>query len=299
MRTWPDCCGRIDGVLHQVPENALETLLVAERRAPRRRWRAPRCPRARLSWLPPRARPPWQAGSGANALRRGCRSKAAASSLFMRSSTCLTVANMSSWKRGLWRCRSAFLRSSESCATRFLRSCTTNAVILLNDSNLRASSSASEACTWARKLPTCRAAVLSRSRTSQLNSILARGVASTANPVSSSSAITGTTSQAAGSSAATTAAPELPVGCECLQVDHPAGLRKKGGEGAVRRVHALRARACSSAPPARSRCPPTAARSRRPGSRPGWRAPGSSAAPSSSPGSRLDSRLVKRSHSWR
>src|ERR1051325_8893732 len=143
-------------------------------------------------------------------------------SFFMRSSTCRSVANMSSWKRGLWRCRSAFFSRSESWATRFLRSCTTNAVIRLNDSNLRASRSASEACTWARKLPTCRAAVLSRSRTSQFNSTGARGVASTANPISSSSAITGTTSQAADR-------------LRLAQVDHPACFGKEAGESAVRR----------------------------------------------------------------
>src|SRR3954471_6555040 len=163
-----------------------------------------------------------------------------ARSLFMRSSACLTVANMSSWKRGLLRWRSAFLSISESCATRFLRSCTTNAAILLNDSNLRASSSASEACTWARKLPTCRAAVFSRSRTSQFSSILARGVARTTNPVSSSSAITGTTSQAAASCRSPDGSRRQPrrqrrrAGrLRRLQVDDPAGLGQEGGEGAV------------------------------------------------------------------
>ena len=53
--------------------------------------------------------------------------------------------SMSRWNSGLSLCRSAFLSSSCSCATRFFRSWTTKADIRLNASNLRASSSASVA----------------------------------------------------------------------------------------------------------------------------------------------------------
>ena len=51
--------------------------------------------------------------------------------------------SMSRWNAGLLRCRSAFLSISESCATRFFRSWTTNADMRLNASNFRASSNAS------------------------------------------------------------------------------------------------------------------------------------------------------------
>ena len=69
----------------------------------------------------------------------------------------------------------------------------------------------------------------------------ARGVASTANPSSSSSAITGTTSHASGSSRSqagisTARSPRRPG------LDHPSGFRQETGEGAVGGSHALHRR---------------------------------------------------------
>src|SRR5262245_1115233 len=69
---------------------------------------------------------------------------------FIRRVTCSTVSITSRWNSGLLRWRSEFRSSSESCATRFLRSWTTNADMRLNASNLRASSSCSFAWICAR-----------------------------------------------------------------------------------------------------------------------------------------------------
>ncbi len=61
-----------------------------------------------------------------------------------------TVSIMSCWNSGLCLWRSAFDISSDSCDTRFFRSCTTKVDIRLNDSNWRATISALAASYWAR-----------------------------------------------------------------------------------------------------------------------------------------------------
>ena len=134
----------IDGVLHQVSDHVLEPVLVAERRNVRveleldrrvaaRPWRADAAHDGRELDEPrrcrPASRPSRNCSISCSSVRRRAR----------RSSACRAgIPGLSRW-------RSAFLSISDSCATRFLRSWTTNADIRLNASNLRASSSASVA----------------------------------------------------------------------------------------------------------------------------------------------------------
>ena len=118
----------------------------------------------------------------------------------MRSTECSTVISMSFWNSGLSRWRSAFFSISDNCATMFFRSWTTNADMRLKASNLRASSSASVACIWPRKVAACRAAVFSRSFTSQFTSTRVRAVARITKPISSLPVASGMMSQAFGSS---------------------------------------------------------------------------------------------------
>ncbi len=134
---------------------------------------------------------------------------------FIRATELSIVASMSSWNSGLCLCRSALASRSESCATRFLMSCTTKAAARLNDSNWRATVSASASRAWAMWALAWRAAVFSRSLTSQSKVTLPSESASTMTPIRFSCQNRGITSQARASPASQAGGAASPSNSGC------------------------------------------------------------------------------------